>query len=161
MLKRVQHDGIGKEEPLYPLRHPELVSGSIPRFTLRQRFKADAYRKVAPVRVGRLDQIDLPRTVPVLQLLLAGNRREHVAVHLEPYEPLDLVLLGEAWRHRFAMLPQSLFEVGCYADVECAAWLAGENVDAGVALAGHRAGFAARWTLKQVQGDGVLLGGVA
>ena len=139
-------------------RHPELVSGSIPRFARRKRGKAEAHRKVAPMRVGRLDQIDLPRTVPVLQLLLAGNRREHVAVHLEPHEPLDLVLPGEAWRHRFAMLPQAGFEVGRDADVEGAARLACQNVDARVALAGHGAEFAARWTLKQVQGDGLRIG---
>ena len=139
-------------------RHPELVSGSIPRFAWRQRGKAEAHRKVAPMRVGRLDQIDFPWTVPVLQLLLAGNRREHVAVHLEPHEPLDLVLPGEAWRHRFAMLPQAGLKVGRDADVEGAARLACEDVDAGVAFTSHGAGFAARWTLKQVQGDGSRMG---
>ena len=143
---------------IHHFRHPELVSGSIPRFALRQRGKAEANRKVAPVRVGRLDKIDLPRSVPVLQLLLAGNRREHVAVHLEPHEPLDLVLPGEAWRHRFAVLPQAGLKVGRDADVEGAARLACEDVDARVAFAGHGAEFAARWTLKQVQGDGLRIG---
>ena len=141
-------------------RHPELVSGSISRFTRRNRWKTEAHSKVAPMRVGRLDEIDLPRTVPVLQLLLASNRSEHIAVHLEPHETLDLVSLCEARRDRFAMLPQTGFEVGRDADVECAARLACEDVDAGIALAGHGAEFAARWTLKQVQGDGLGLRGL-
>ena len=137
-----------------PTRHPELVSGSISPPGLRQGGKAESYCKVAPMRVGRLDQIDLPRSVPVLQLLLAGNRREHVAVHLEPDQPFDAVLVGKPRLRALAVLPQAAFEVGCYTDVQRAPRLARKDIHAGVAFTAHAAGCGARWTLKQVQGDG-------
>ncbi len=144
-----------------PNRHPELVSGSISRFARRQRVEAEADSKVAPVRIARLDEVDFPGSVPVLQLLLASDRGAHIAVHLEPDQPLDEMSSGEAESDLFAMLPQAGFKVGGHADVERAARLAGKDVDAGGALATHRAGSAARWTLKQVQGDGVVLGAIA
>ena len=139
-------------------RHPELVSGSIFPQSHRQPGKAEAHGKVAPMRVGCFNQIDLPRTVPVLQLLLAGDRREHVAVHLEPDQTFDSMLFGETRERALAMLPQPCFEAGRHADVKRTARLAGEDVDARVAFTAHAAGCGARWTLKQVQGDGLGVG---
>ena len=158
MLKRVQHDGRFGDGTAYPTRHPELVSGSLSPPGLRQGGKAESYRKVAPVRVGRLDEIDFPRTVPVLQLLLAGDRRKHVPVHFEPDQPFDAVTRGEAGQHGLAMLPQPLFQARRHADVERTARLACEDVYARAAFTGHGAVCGARWTLKQVQGDGLGVG---
>ncbi len=140
MLKRVQHDGIGGD------RGPREGSGLQCR-------KSQADRQIAPVRVGFLDQVDFPLSPPVLELLLAGDRRDHVAVHFEPDQPLDSMLTGKAGKGVFAVLPQSGFEVGSDADVKRAARLARKDVDTGVALDRHGSGCAARWTLKQVQGD--------
>ena len=51
------------------------------------------------------------------------------------------------------MLPKAGDEIGCYANVKRALGLAREDIDAGIALEGHRAEFAAKWILKQVQDD--------
>ena len=141
-------------------RHPELVSGSIFPHTRSKRGEAQPHRKVAPLGVRAVDQIDLPRSLPVFQLLLAGNRALHVAEHLEVNEPVDRIAGREALGHTFAVLPQSLHQVRRHADVSRAVVPAGEDVDAGVALNWHNSKHAARWMLKQVQHDEVF-GGIS
>ena len=158
MLKQVQHDGVfGMRRAGNPhhdhSRHPELVSGSISRFTRWQRFKAQPDGQIGPMRIRRFDQIDLPLSTPVLQLLFTGYRCDHVAVHFKPDQPGNTVRAGEARQRALAVLPQARRQVGRHANVQRAARLAGQNVDAGVAIGRHRADLAPRWTLKQVQGD--------
>ena len=135
-------------------RHPELVSGSIAPPTLKHRGETKAHPKVLPVRVGLLDQVDLPLSVPVLELLFARDRSDHIAVHFKPDQPLDAVPLGKSRQDAFAVLPKPGHKVGRDANVERAARLAGEYVNARISFARHGAEYAARWTLKQVQGDG-------
>ena len=139
-------------------RHPELVSGSISPHARSEGWETEPHRKVAPLGVRAVDQIDLPRPLPVFQLLLAGNRALHVAEHLEVDEPVDGVARGEAARDAFPVLRQPLHEVGRYADVGRAVVPACKDVDARLLLGRHGSEHAARWTLKQVQGDGVLGG---
>lgn len=145
--------------PSLTARHPELVSGSIFPRARSKRGEAQSYRKVRPVRVGCLDNVQLPRAVPVLELLLAGNGGVHRGVHFVPDEALDRVAFGEAGKRRFAMLPQAGHEVGGHADVERSARLACKDVDAGIALSRHDLRLEAKWTLKQVQGDDTGGGG--
>ena len=111
------------------------------------------------MRVFRFDQVDLPLPPPVLELLLAGNRGEHVAMHLEPDEALYAVLAGKSFERSGPMLPQPHHQVRRYADVKRAVVPAGKDVDARIALLSHVSDSAARWTLKQVQGDGGTLAG--
>ena len=141
------------------LRHPELVSGSIVPPTLKHCGKTKAHPKVFPVRVGLLNQVDLPSSVPVLKLLFARDRGGHVAVHFKPDQPSDAVPLCKSRHGTFAVLPKPGHKVGRNANVERAARLAGEYVNARISFARHQAEYAARWTLKQVQGDGA--GGLA
>ena len=135
-------------------RHPELVSGSIAPPALKHRGKTKPHPKVFPVRVGLLDQVDLPLSVPVLELLFARDRGDHVAVHFKPDQPLDVVPFCKPRIGTFAVLPKPGHKVGRNANVERAARLAGEYVNARISFARHGAEYAARWTLKQVQGDG-------
>ena len=135
-------------------RHPELVSGSIVPPTLKLREKTKAHPKVLPMRVGLLDQVDLPLSVPVLELLFSRDRGDHVTVHFKPGQPLDAMLLCKPRHGAFAVLPKPSNKVGCDANVERAARLAGEYVNARISFARHGVEYAARWTLKQVQGDG-------
>ena len=137
------------------LRHPELVSGSIVPLTLKHRRKAKAHSKVLPVRVGLLDQIDLPLSMPVLELLFARDRGDHVTMHLKPDQPFDTMPLGKPRQRAFAVLPKPGHKIGRHANVKRTARLACENVNAGVSFARHGSEHAARWTLKQVQGDGI------
>ena len=93
-------------------RHPELVSGSIAPPALKHRGKTKAHPKVFPVRVGLLNQVDLPLSVPVLELLFARDRGGHVAVHFKPDQPLDVVPFCKSRRGTFAVLPKSGHKVG-------------------------------------------------
>jgi hypothetical protein len=58
-------------------------------------------------------------------------------------------------RQTTPMLRNSLQKVGGYADIQRAIQLACKDVDARLSFLSHRRGIAAKWTLKQVQGDGV------
>ena len=138
---------------IIPLRHPELVSGSIVPPTLKYRGKTKAHPKVLPMRVGLLDQVDLPLSMPVLELLFARDRGDHVTVHFKPDQPLDAMLLCKPRQGAFAVLPKPSHKVGRDANVERSAWLAGKYVNARISFAQHGEEHAARWTLKQVQGD--------
>ena len=134
-------------------RHPELVSGSIPRFDRGKRGQPQPHGKVRPMWVRRIDEIDLPRPVPVLELLLARDRSVHVAEHFEVDETVDFVAAGESRQSVVAMLPKPCDQIGRHADVERAERLARKDVDARDTFLPHGPVFGARWTLKQVQGD--------
>ena len=138
--------------PLLP-RHPELVSGSISRFDRSQRRQAQPHREVGPVRVRLVDQVYLPRPMPVLELFLARDRADHVAEHLEMNQSVCFVARGKSWCRAVTVLPKSGDEIRGYANVQRAVMAAGENVDAGIAFLRHGPERAAKWTLKQVQGD--------
>lgn len=134
------------------IRHPELGSGSIWPVGLRGQAKAG--REVVPIGVFALDQADFPCAMPAFELFFAGDRLCHVGVGFEADEGVNGVAGGEARGGRGAVLVQAGDEVAGDADVQGAARLAGEDVDAEVAVWVHRAVFGAEWTLKQVQGDG-------
>ena len=145
---------VGQETaPRFSHRHPELVSGSIPPPALSKRRQAQSHRQVHPLRVLGVDQVDLPLPMPVLELLLPGNGVFHVAEHLEVDEPVDLVAAGEARQQPLAMLDKPLEQVRSDPDVDRAVVPAREEIDARIALLRHGSERAAKWTLKQVQGD--------
>ncbi len=137
-------------------RHPELVSGSIGSFTLPKRWQTQPHSKVRPNRVTLVDQIDFPGPVPVFQLLFARNRALHVAKHFKMDKPVDRIFRRMPGRCAIAMLPNAREKVRGHANVERAVKLASKNIDARVFLFSHRWSIAARWTLKQVQGDGIF-----
>ena len=134
-------------------RHPELVSGPIVPHVRSKRRQPQPHRQVRPMRVALVDQVDFPRPVPVLELLLAGNCGVHVAKHLEVHKAVDCVAAREPRQRVIAMLPQPRDQIGSDADVERAEGLAREDIDAGLAFLPHGPELGARWTLKQVQGD--------
>jgi hypothetical protein len=59
------------------------------------------------------------------------------------------------WRH-IAMLIHSLYQIGCDANVKRAVRLVGQYINARLFLLSHLQSLTAKWTLKQVQGDGVV-----
>jgi len=156
-------------------RHPELVSGSISpcsqavigaRWMLKRvqhdddGMKSVAYRRQAqidsqinPLRVFRFNQIDLPTTMPVFQLLLSRDRADHVVKHFKTDKAVYRIFRRISGRQFVAVLVKALDQVRCYADVKRAVRLAGEYVDARLLGFVHGPGIGSRWTLKQVQGD--------
>ena len=155
-------------------RHPELVSGSIPRRSqavigvgwmlkrvqhdehgksFADRWQSQVYGQIDPLRVFGFDQVDLPTAMPVFQLFLSGDRAGHVVKHLKADKAIYRILRRISGRQFVAVLVQALDQVGRYTNVERAIGLAGEYVDAGLFHLSHRRYMGARWTLKQVQGD--------
>ena len=138
-------------------RHPELVAGSIVPPVRSNRRQTQPHRKVMPIRVVTVDKIDLPRSVPVFELLFARDCGDHGPVDFEVNQPVDGVTFGETRLSALAMLPHPAEQIRGHAAVERAVILARKNIHAWDPLLPHGPECAAKWTLKQVQGDGIGL----
>jgi hypothetical protein len=68
--------------------------------------------EVDPMRIVAFNQVDLPVSLPFLELLLAVKRSSRRLVNLKPYEPIDAIALGEAGDELFLVLPNPPREVG-------------------------------------------------
>ena len=134
-------------------RHPELVSGSIGRPALPKRRQTQPNSKVRPNRVMLVNQIDLPRPMPILQLFFAHYGALHVAKHLKMHKPVDRMFRGMAGQRPAAMLPDARDKVRRHTDVERSVKLTRKDIYARVFLVSHQRSITAKWTLKQVQGD--------
>jgi len=113
-------------------------------------------RQIAPIRIASLDQVDLPCTMPALQLFLARDGIVHPVEELGMDKADRAVSRGKAGRSAGAMLPKTRREIGRDANVDRTALHAGENVGTGVSFAGHIDSMddGAAWMLKRVQHDG-------
>jgi hypothetical protein len=89
----------------------------------------DVRCEITPIRVGFLDQVELPNSVPFLELTLALECALPGFVAFKPDEHLDVVLSREARDCTDLMLPDSPREIVGHADIKCAVAAAGENVD--------------------------------
>ena len=137
-------------------RHPELVSGSIGSFTLPKRRQPQPHSKVRPNRITFVDQIDLPGPMPIFKLFLAQYGALHVSKHLKMDQPVNRVFRRMAGHCAVAMLPNAREKVRGHANVQRAVMLARKDIDARVFLFSHGRNITAKWTLKQVQGDGIF-----
>ncbi len=61
-----------------------------------ERIEAEVACKITPIGVGLLDQVELPRPSPFLDLLLAQDCMLHRGMLLEPDQHLDAVICSEA-----------------------------------------------------------------
>ena len=156
-------------------RHPELVSGSIVRRDQRYRRQTQTNGQIRPRQVLGLNQIYLPRPMPVLQLLLALDRRRHVLKKFKAHEPIHGIFRCELPALRLPMLPHPRQQVRRHADIERSVMPARKDVDA--RLFAHvtvinkngrhpelvsgsiprpaTIGCVSQWILKQVQHDDV------
>ena len=140
--------------PIVPfMRHPELVSGSIGQLFLRYRRQTQPNRQIHPMRIFGVNQVNLPSAVPILQLLLARNRGLHRAKNFKMHQPVNGIFGRMSRRHTAAMLRQPLQQVGRDANVQRSIMLAREYIYARRFFISHALESAAKWTLKQVQGD--------
>ena len=134
-------------------RHPELVSGSISRLSRTKRWQAQPNRQIGPMRVMFVDQVDLPRSMPVLQLLFAFYRGLHFTKQLKMDKAIHRVFRAISRQCVIPMLPHATDKVRGNANVKRAIQLARKDIDAGLLFLSHVRSLAAKWTLKQVQGD--------
>ncbi len=135
------------------IRHPELVSGSIGQLFLRYRRQTQPNRQIHPMRIPVINQVNLPSAAPIFQLLLARNRRLHRAKNFKMHQPVNGIFGSMSRRHTAAMLRKPLQQVGRDANVQRSIMLARNYVYARRFFISHALESAAKWTLKQVQGD--------
>ena len=102
-----------------------------------QRRQAQFLRQIAPIRVRRLDQFDLPLALPVLVSRLARDRGVHRPGAFEPDERFDAVAFGEAVEAAAPMLADALDQVRSDAGVERAVARAGRDVSTGLEVGVH------------------------
>ena len=76
-----------------------------------QRRQSQFLRQVAPFRVRRLDQLNLPFALPILDPLLARDRGVHRPGEFEPDERLHAIAVGEAAETAVAVLADALDQV--------------------------------------------------
>jgi hypothetical protein len=108
------------------------------------------------MRVIGVNQINLPRPMPVLQLFLPRNGGGHVGEQFIMNKAVHIIFRGKAISMLIAMLIYTLRQIGRNTDVKRAITLARKDIYAGLFLLSHRLNNAAKWTLKQVQGDELL-----
>ena len=139
-------------------RHPELVSGPIVPHVRSKRRQPQPHRQVRPMRVALVDQVDFPRPVPAFKLFFAQDCRFHPAEQLKVDETMNAVTRGMSRQRVIAMLPKPTDQMGSHANVKRSIKPTGQNVDARLlVLSSHAWNDAAKWALKQVQGDGLDL----
>ena len=134
-------------------RHPELVSGSIAQLFLRYRRETQPNRQIHPIRIFGVKQIDFPSPMPILQLFFTRNRGLHRAKNLKMHQPVNRIFGRMSWRHAAPMLRKPFEQVRGDADVQRSVKLACKYVYTGSFFISHALDSAAKWTLKQVQGD--------
>ena len=102
-----------------------------------QRRQPQFLRQIAPIRVCRLDQLNLPPALPVLDLLLARDRGVHRRGEFEPDERFDAIAAGEAAETAVAVLADALDQVRGDAGVERAVPRTRHDIGAGLEVGVH------------------------
>ena len=105
------------------------------------------------MRIRVINQVNLPSAVPILQLFFARYRRLHRAKNFKMHQPVNGIFGRMSRRHTAAMLRKPLQQVGRDADVQRSIMLACKYIYARGFFISHALESAAKWTLKQVQGD--------
>jgi hypothetical protein len=123
---------------------------------LPYRFQTQPHRQILPVRVVGIDQINLSLPMPVFQLLLAQNSRLHLAKQFVMNKAIHAIIAGKTTCMFIAMLIHALQQIRRNANVHRAVKAAGKDIDAGLFFFSHMQSLTAKWTLKQVQGDGIF-----
>jgi hypothetical protein len=118
------------------------------------RFKSQPDSHILPMRVMSIDKIDLPWPVPVFQLLLSRYRSRHIGEQFIMNKAVDRIFGRVARRKVVTVLNHALGQIRRHTDVRSAVKAAGKDVDAGLFFFSHQLNLTAKWTLKQVQGDG-------
>lgn len=138
------------------VRHDDGREG---RASPAQRRQSQFLRQVAPVRIRRLDQLDLPLALPVLDLLLARDRGVHRPGEFEPDERLYAIAVGEAPETSVAVLADALDQVRGDAGVERAVPRARHDIGAGLEVGVHGWRLGRRWPPDQGgRGMGLVCG---
>ena len=115
-------------------RHSHCHQPSFPR--TRESTSADFVVQVQPLRIIFLDQLNLPRASPLLERLFSSYGAFHRSVNLIPDKTVNTVALRESFHEVILMLPDTLDEIRCYTDVQCAIRFTRKDVNARVCMCG-------------------------
>jgi len=85
--------------------------------------------QIAPLGIVLLDEMQLPLSLPLLQLLLAQDGVADTSECLVVYESVHAVTFGEAGEVTTAMLVDSTQETACHPDIERPVPFARQDVD--------------------------------
>jgi hypothetical protein len=113
-------------------RHAELVSASIPGRSQPDGVKPQSHRQIRPRQVLGLDQVDLPRSMPILQLLLTCDGARHVLKKLKANETIDGIFRRKPPALRLPVLPHPRQQVRRYANIQRPIMLARKDIDTGL-----------------------------
>jgi hypothetical protein len=67
------------------------VKGKLGMIRETGKSRRDLIVQIAPPWIPLLDELDLPRSAPLLELLLTLNRTDRIPVHLEVHKPINAV----------------------------------------------------------------------
>jgi len=85
--------------------------------------------EIVPIRVGLLDQSDLPGSIPALETLFPANCSFNVHMRLEINKAMNCILLCETAHCLRTMFIDATHKIVGHTDIERAAELAGKNID--------------------------------
>jgi hypothetical protein len=128
-LKQVQGDGLWGPSVQHDGRGRDRGALTPARLSLDQ---TPLDPQISPIRVCLLNQVDLPFPMPILQLLLPRDGVGHAGKGFGVDQPDRTIVRRKAWRRPRAVLVHSHRKVRCNADVKRSAFLAGEDVSAGL-----------------------------
>jgi hypothetical protein len=134
-------------------RHPELVSGSIAPPARRYRWQTQPHSQIGPARVIGIDKIDFPLPMPVFQLFFTRYSRRHISEQFIMNKSIDGIFGRVTRRKIVTMLVHALHQIRSHANIKRAIEPTRKDIDARLFFFFHGSSDAAKWTLKQVQGD--------
>ena len=85
--------------------------------------------QIIPIRIGLLDQFDLPSPAPCFHRFFAGDGAMDIVVALGMNQPSQPIPAAKCRPRSGAMLVQPRGQIGRYADVQHALALVGRDID--------------------------------
>ena len=93
-------------------------------FNLNNRFI-----QVIPLWIPRLNQINLPISMPFFNQFFPFDCCQYIAMYFVPNQMPQIVLLRKSFNRAATVLINSLHQIARDANVKCAVWLVGDEVD--------------------------------
>ena len=95
------------------------------------RGRANILEQVSPLWIRLLDQLDLPLSIPTLQIRLALYRQLDLFEFFKPDELVQIVSRSECSADQLLMFGRPSHEIGGHANVERSARFVGHHINVG------------------------------
>ena len=87
--------------------------------------------QVSPCWIAFLDQLDLPRSIPLLDRLFSLDGAFHTFMNFVPNQSMNTVTFRESFYKVIPVLPSPLNEIRRDTDIQGAVWFARKDVNTG------------------------------